>query len=386
MSGGELDGLGRVAPCGLHVGVHCRVDDAAGARLSTREEDELRLVEDALGGGYFHRVSHCADPIHRSAFGIKIIFKVYLDAHSEGGRVEPAAGNPEIVDVEFDADETAVGLDASDGGCAHAHEGVEDEGVFVGGGEDAALDEGDGFLGGMFAKGLLGVLRSRHGPNGLHLFAGDGFHGLVVEEVLALVALGGPEDGFGGVGEVAAGEVGRRVGFLPCDVVEDFEAELLHGVADGEDDVVCAGDPEGAVGLEDALAAAEPFGVEVVVFLRALRLVPGALVHLDHAAGVASDAAVGEEVRRVGEDGVEAAVGMACGDGIEEGEAVALVEEDAAVVVAVGAVERGKGVLIHDDTIERAAGRFGSYALRLGSVGDVFLGLSWHGGSDRSAS
>ena len=39
------------------------------------------------------------------------------------------------------------------------------------------------------------------------------------------------------MGEIAAGEVGRRIGFFPGDVVEDFVAELLHGEADAVDDV-----------------------------------------------------------------------------------------------------------------------------------------------------
>jgi len=62
------------------------------------------------------------------------------------------------------------------------------------------------------------------------------------------------------VGEIAAGEVGRRVhraktarcrrvGLNPGDVVEELEAELLHGEADGMDDVSGAADPDGGVGL-----------------------------------------------------------------------------------------------------------------------------------------
>jgi len=71
----------------------------------------------------------------------------------------------------------------------------------------------------------------------------------VIEGVAGLFVLGGPDDGFGGVGEIAAGEVGRRVGLNPGDVVEELEAELLHGEADGMDDVGGAGDPDGAVGF-----------------------------------------------------------------------------------------------------------------------------------------
>lgn len=145
-----------------------------------------------------------------------------------------------------------------------------------------------------------------------------------------LLVFRGPENRLGGVGEVAAGEVGRRVGLFPRDVVEDFEAELLHGEADGEDDVVRAGDPDRAVGLEDALAAGEPFAVEVVVLVRALGFVPVALVHLHHFAGVAGDAAIGEKIGRVGKDAVEAAFGIFGGYGVEQLEAVAVVEPEAA--------------------------------------------------------
>ena len=53
----------------------------------------------------------------------------------------------------------------------------------------------------------------------------------------------------GGVGEIAAGKIGRRIGLDPGNVVEEFEAELLHGEADGMDDVSGAGNPDGGVGF-----------------------------------------------------------------------------------------------------------------------------------------
>ena len=130
--------------------------------------------------------------------------------------------------------------------------------------------------------------------------------------------------------EVAATQVGRRVGFFPGDVVEDFVAKLLQRVTDGEDDVVRAAHPDSTVRFEDALAAAQPFEVELVIQLRAAGLVPVTLVHLHHAPGVAGDAAVGEEIGRVGKDAVEAAFGIFDGDGVEEFEAVALVKPERA--------------------------------------------------------
>ncbi len=60
-------------------------------------------------------------------------------------------------------------------------------------------------------------------------------------------------------------------------------------------------------------------------------------VHLDHLAGVATDAAVGEEIGRVGKDGVEpSGVAVFGVDGVEEFEAVAVVEPQGAVGVGEG--------------------------------------------------
>src|SRR5207245_8435443 len=92
----------------------------------------------------------------------------------------------------------------------------------------------------------------------------EGFHFFIVKGVAAFLVLGGPDEGFGGVGEIAAGKIGRRVGLDPGNVVEELHAKLLHGEADGMDDVGGAADPDGAVGLEDALAGGEPGSVEFV--------------------------------------------------------------------------------------------------------------------------
>ena len=117
------------------------------------------------------------------------------------------------------------------------------------------------------------------------------------------------------------------------------------------DDVGGAGDPEGAVGLEDALAGGEPGAVEFMVGVGAAGFVPFAFVDADHASGVAGDAAVGEEIGRVGEDEVDGGVG----DLGEDFEAVALVDAE----VAFGVVEGGGG---------KIGGRFGHDDDRLGSL------------------
>ena len=135
----------------------------------------------------------------------------------------------------------------------------------MGGGEEDALEEGDGLLRGMLAEFFLPRFGGTDFPDGFHLLAAIGFlHELVVEGVARFGVFGGPDDGLGGVGEVAAGEIGRRIGLDPGNVVEELEAELLHGEADGMDDVGGAGNPDGAVGLEDALAGGEPGRVEFV--------------------------------------------------------------------------------------------------------------------------
>jgi len=130
-----------------------------------------------------------------------------------------------------------------------------------------------------------------------------------MEGVARLGVFGGPDDGFRGVGEVAAGKIGRRIGLDPGNVVEELEAELLHGEADGMDDMSGAGNPNGAVGLEDTLGGGEPGRVEFVIGVRTAGFVPFAFVDADHFAGVAGDAAVGEEIGQVGKDEVDGRLG-----------------------------------------------------------------------------
>src|SRR5580704_18561173 len=98
------------------------------------------------------------------------------------------------------------------------------------------------------------------------------------------------------------------------------------------DDVRSAGNPDGAVGFEDALAGGEPGGVEFVIGGWALGFVPIAFMDGDHFAGVAGDAAVGEEIGRVGEDEVDGGFG----DGGKDFEAVALVEAEVVFFVVEG--------------------------------------------------
>ena len=75
-----------------------------------------------------------------------------------------------------------------------------------------------------------------------------------------------------------------------------------------------------------------------MIGIGAAGFVPIAFVHGDHFAGVTGDAAVGKEVRRVGEDKVDGAFG----NGGEDIEAVALIEAEVVFGVVEGRCgERG---------------------------------------------
>ncbi len=76
-----------------------------------------------------------------------------------------------------------------------------------------------------------------------------------------------------------------------------------------------------------------------MIGVRAARFVPVAFVDGNHFAGVAGDAAVGEEVRRVSEDEVDGGFW----DLGEDVEAVALVDAE----VVLGIVEGGSGEIGH---------------------------------------
>ena len=91
------------------------------------------------------------------------------------------------------------------------------------------------------------------------------------------------------------------------------------------------------------MAGGEPGAVKRMIGVRTARFVPFAFIDADHFAGVAGDAAIGEEVGRVGEDEVDGIFR----NGGEDFQAVAVV--DAEVVFFV--VEGGGG--------QRVGGEFG---------------------------
>ena len=98
-----------------------------------------------------------------------------------------------------------------------------------------------------------------------------------------------------------------------------------------------------------------------MIGVRPAGLVPIAFVDGDHFAGVAGDAAVGKEVRRVGEDEVDGGFG----DGGEDLEAVALEEAE----VVFGVVEGGSGEMRMRRAILRKRGTGGAVGLIVDEFG-----------------
>jgi hypothetical protein len=111
------------------------------------------------------------------------------------------------------------------------------------------------------------------------------------------------------VGEGGVEGVGRGVGFLPSYGINDLEPHRLQGETEAEDDVMRAGDPDGALGLEDAARLLQPPDVEPVIPREPHGPVPVPLVHRGEPAVLDRNAASGEPVRRIGEDHVHAARG-----------------------------------------------------------------------------
>src|SRR4029453_12495261 len=104
-------------------------------------------------------------------------------------------------------------------------------------------------------------------PVAAHLLAPvELLQGAVVEgDPAGPLALLGPDQGFVGIGEADAPEVGYGVHFRPRDVVEDPVAFVLEEVPDAVDVVVGADDPDAPGGGQDAPALLQPALGEAVV-------------------------------------------------------------------------------------------------------------------------
>ena len=70
---------------------------------------------------------------------------------------------------------------------------------------------------------------------------------LVIEGMSGLLIFCRPDNRLGGVREVSAREIRRRIRFDPGYVVQEFKIQLLHGKTDRVDDVGGATDPDRAV-------------------------------------------------------------------------------------------------------------------------------------------
>ena len=110
-----------------------------------------------------------------------------------------------------------------------------------------------------------------------------------------------PEQIFMAGGKIFARKVGTGVGFEPGDVVEDVIVKQQHGKTAGQNAVIGAGDPNGAIGFEQAFAQAQPLFVELKVLFNAVAFVPLAFIDFDQFAVLAAGAAARNHIRRVGE-------------------------------------------------------------------------------------
>ncbi len=88
---------------------------------------------------------------------------------------------------------------------------------------------------------------------------------VVVEGVARSASLACPQQCLVGVGESGVEGVRRWVWFRPGDLVYEPEFHRLQGETEAEDDVVCAGDPDGALRFEDAARLLQPPDVEPVI-------------------------------------------------------------------------------------------------------------------------
>src|SRR5512138_4036372 len=242
-----------------------------------------------------------------------------LGRRDQLGRAQPARREINVRGVALDPEEAAARPDRRDAGRAGAREGIEDEIALRRARGEHAVEQRERLLGGVTPVDLLArggrrdrpdhLLVARRGglpdlPEVAHLLAAvRGLHRLVVEPVRQRLRprRARPEEDLGRVREEPAGEVRRGVRLVPGDGVEEVEAELLHREADREDDVLRAGDPEGAGGLEHPADGGEPARLERVVLRDPARGVPAALVHARALPALAGGAAVREHVRGVRE-------------------------------------------------------------------------------------
>lgn len=183
----------------------------------------------------------------------------------------------------FDA-EVAAAYEVGGDACGRrACEGVEHPGVLVGRGEDDAGEQCERLLCRVLAARLFPRGDGRQSPYVSHLLVVvQLLHQFVIESMGTLSALACPNDELGRIGEVAAGNIGRRIRFCPRHDIKNLKAQLGEAIGNGEDVVVGAGNPDGTVVLQLIAAEAYPALVEVVDFLGCATMIPFTLVDRDY--------------------------------------------------------------------------------------------------------
>ena len=142
-----------------------------------------------------------------------------------------------------------VGGDACGRGTG---EGVEHPGVLVGRGKDDAGEQGERLLRRVLAAGLFPWGNGWQSPHVGHLLVViQVLHQRVVEMMGAFGTLACPDDELGRISEVAAADVWRRIGLSPRHDIQNLEAKFCEAVGDGEDVVIGAAYPDGAVLLNE---------------------------------------------------------------------------------------------------------------------------------------
>ena len=114
-----------------------------------------------------------------------------------------------------------------------------------------------------------------------------------------------PDNELCGVSEVSARDIGWRICLRPRDDVQNLESQLRQLICHGEDVVIGTRNPDGPILLQVFPASRNPLLVELVDMFRRTALVPFTFIHAHHLSALHADSAVGEEVRRIGEDHVE---------------------------------------------------------------------------------
>ena len=157
---------------------------------------------------------------------------------------------------QFNANELALHSDCGHSGGCRTGEGVQHPVALLARGFEYALQKRQGLLCGVLTEALFCAARRLDIPDAFHLLTTVlRAHGAVIKIVARLGIFCRPDYRLCRVGEVAAGEIGRRIGLFPADMVQQFHVQLLHGKADGVDDMMRARDPNRAVGLEQGLTA-----------------------------------------------------------------------------------------------------------------------------------